>query len=118
VEPEVDFSDETLCINGNPEGLGRMFRNLIGNAMLHGSGEIRIVQSERSISFMNPLAKGIELDAERLFERFYKGDITRKKGSTGLGLAIVKELAQRMNGEVKAEILDGWLKITIVFDER
>lgn len=114
ITPEIDFQDEMLCINGNLESIGRIFRNLIGNALLHGGGGIRIVQRGGSISFMNPLPKGLEVDVECLFERFYKGDITRKKGSSGLGLSIVKELVQRMDGDVKAEIVDGWLKITVL----
>lgn len=41
----------------------------------------------------------------RVFERFYRADMTRSRadGETGLGLAIVKWTAERMRGEVELE---------------
>ncbi len=42
-------------------------------------------------------------DAERAFERFYRGDPSRAGTSRGLGLAIVRELARAHGGDAVAE---------------
>ena len=55
------------------------------------------------------------IDPDQMFERFYKADSSRKKGSSGLGLAIVSELMRRMGGAVKAEIHGNFLDIELTF---
>ena len=56
-------------------------------------------------------------DPERIFERFYKADAARRKGSSGLGLFIVRELAERMGGSVRAELEGEKLRITLALPE-
>ena len=46
-------------------------------------------------------------DLDLIFERFYKGDTARRKGSSGLGLYIVRELTHRMGGDVHVELEAG-----------
>ena len=48
-----------------------------------------------------------------MFERFYKADSARGKGSSGLGLFIVRELTEKMGGSVRARMLGGQLQITV-----
>lgn len=116
IEPEIQFEDESICVIAAPEILGRIFRNLINNALLHGAGGLRIVQKGSSFSFANPVADADSIDVERIFERFYKADSTRKKGSSGLGLSIVKELCLRIGGTAEARLTEGnMLEITVTF---
>lgn len=116
IEPEIQFENEDLCVSATPESLARIFRNLINNALLHGAGGLCIVQKGVAVTFINPVEDTNAIDVERIFERFYKADQTRKKGSSGLGLAIVKELCVRMGGMAEAQILDGReLAITVTF---
>lgn len=118
--PEVAFDQEDIYLNANPDALARVFRNLIGNALLHGAGDLAVRQKDNCISFTNPLSAASckELSAagpSMLFERFYKSDQSRGKGSSGLGLSIVKELMQQMGGSVEAGLENGCLTITLIF---
>lgn len=115
IEPEVEFEDETLQVMASHEGLSRIFRNLIHNALMHGASGLKILQSGNTLIFSNEIPEGIELDAGRIFDRFYKADRTRRKGSSGFGLAIVKELVMRMGGRISAQVKDQVLSITINF---
>lgn len=115
IEPDVRFDDESLCILALPESLGRIFRNLIHNALLHGSGGLKITQHENVITFLNPVEDPSSIDPDQIFERFYKADTSRKKGSSGLGLAIVNELMKRMGGSASVQITDNHFVITLTF---
>ena len=123
--PELLFESESICVLADEEGLRRIFHNLIQNAFLHGIGGIHIYQkntiSEENDSinkytyfiFENKVSKTSKPDINQIFERFYKADSSRQKGSSGLGLFIVKELIERMNGGITAELNEEQLKIIL-----
>lgn len=120
LRPEVAFENEDIYLNANSDALGRVFRNLINNALLHGTGNLSVRQEGKSISFTNPLSEASyqELSASGpsiLFERFYKSDQSRGKGSSGIGLSIVKELMQQMGGLAEAYLGEGCLTIVLQF---
>lgn len=79
--------------------------------------ELLVRQKNSCLIFENPVSETSRPDTEQIFERFYKADSARRKGSSGLGLFIVKELAEQMNGSVKAELLKERLRITLEFGE-
>jgi signal transduction histidine kinase len=96
--------------------LGRVIRNLVDNAIRHtpAGGRVRVearAQGETvqvSVSDTGPgLAPG---EAERIFERFYRGERARSRdgGSArstgaGLGLTIARGLVQAHGGRIWAE---------------
>ncbi|MCI8836289.1 MAG: HAMP domain-containing histidine kinase [Ruminococcus sp.] len=116
-EPEVEFEFESVRILADEECLRRIFHNLIQNALLHGTGGITIRQSGKNLIFENRVSETSRPDPERIFERFYKADAARRKGSSGLGLFIVRELAERMGGSVRAELEGEKLRITLALPE-
>lgn len=113
VSPQVDFEEEGFCIQADEECLRRIFHNLIQNALLHGSGGVVIRQRGGTLVFENAVPETGRPDPEHIFERFYKADQARRKGSSGLGLFIVKELTERMGGSVRANMTDDRLQIIL-----
>lgn len=114
--PQVDFVQEGFRVRADEECLRRIFHNLIQNALQHGSGDILIQQEEGRLIFENAVSETSRPDPEHIFDRFYKADSARRKGSSGLGLFIVKELAERMNGSVQALLEGDRLRITLTLD--
>lgn len=113
ISPEVEFESEGVRLQADEECLRRIFHNLIQNALLHGRGGIVIRQEEGCMFFENPVSETSRPDPEQIFERFYKADSARRKGSSGLGIFIVRELAERMGWDVRAELEGDWLRIII-----
>ena len=115
VEPELRFGREDMKIWASPEALGRVYRNLIANALRHGGGGLAVSGGGGGICFSNELPPGPMPDPEHLFDRFYQSSPARAKGGAGLGLSIVRELMERMDGRVSAEISGGRLEIRLSF---
>ena len=93
-------------VNGDPEGLARVVRNLLENATRYARERVELTLAEHdgrvelSVADDGP---GIPAEArERVFERFARLDEgrTRGAGGAGLGLAIVRELVQAHGGSV------------------
>ena len=115
VEPELRFDREDLKVRANPEALGRVYRNLIANALRHGGGGLTVSGRDEEIRFSNKLLPGLRPDPEHLFDRFYQSSPARAKGGAGLGLSIVRELMERMGGQVSAQITGDTLEIRLSF---
>lgn len=81
-----------------------MFENLIDNALRHGSSAPTIEQRGRTVTFANEVADPDAVDANRLFERFYRGDASRSTPGTGLGLAVAASLANAMGMRLGAQM--------------
>jgi len=93
-------------VNGDPEGLAQVVRNLLENATRYARERVELTLAEHdgrvelSVADDGP---GIPAEArERVFERFARLDEgrTRDAGGAGLGLAIVRELVQAHGGSV------------------
>lgn len=79
----------------DPRRVRRILRNLVGNAIEHGEGHPIVITVDSS---QNAVAVGVRdrgmgmtaEDAERVFDRFWRADPSRKRtiGGTGLGLSI------------------------------
>ena len=115
VEPELAFDREDMKVWANSEALGRVYRNLITNALRHGGGGLTVSGRDGEICFSNELLPGSRPDPEHLFDRFYQSSPARAKGGAGLGLSIVRELMERMGGRVSAQITGDRLEIKLSF---
>lgn len=109
-------SQHKLTLRSNKNMLLRIFDNLIGNALKHGSGTLTVSVEDGEavhIRFENQLLDA-DVDTERIFEEFYTTDISRTKGNTGLGLAIVKQFTEMLGGSVAAQHENGVFSLTVV----
>ncbi len=113
VSPQVDFASEDFCVRADEEALRRIFLNLIQNFLVHGVGGITIMQRGSLLIFENDIPEESVLKPEQMFDRFYKGETARRKGSSGLGLFVVKELMRRMDGDAGAQIEGRRLRIIL-----
>lgn len=100
-------------LTADPAALGRVFRNLLANAVRHSpeDGEVRIELS-RSATQVSALVadQGTGFHPEirsRAFERFVRADDSRNRdsGGSGLGLLIAKGIVEAHGGAI--EIVEG-----------
>ncbi len=105
-EPEVRFEDEALKADADEAALNRIFENLVGNMLRHGSAAPRIEQRGRVVAFSNEVDDPAGIEVDRLFDRFYRADASRSASGSGLGLAVAAGLAQAMSMRMDAQ-LDG-----------
>lgn len=106
-EVAIDLSAMSAAhLQGDPNQLRRVVRNLLDNAIRHASAVVTVTLSESSAGIRFTVADdgpGIDVaDRERVFERFVRLDAARSRhdGGTGLGLAIVRDIVERHGGTI------------------
>lgn len=113
LENNLSGSDEVYA---DREQLKRITTNIIGNAVKYlpeEGGSIVITLTEEEKYIRTDIAdNGIGIAREELphiFERFYRGDMSRNsgKGGSGLGLAIVKQIVEDHGGTIRAKSREG-----------
>jgi two-component system phosphate regulon sensor histidine kinase PhoR len=107
---------EELFAEADEDKLRQILINLLSNAVNYtqdgGKVELNIQDDQNAEGLEKVLIKvsdtGIGIpkkDQPRIFERFYRVDKARSRGSggTGLGLSIVKHLVEQHHGEISVE---------------
>jgi signal transduction histidine kinase len=98
--------ERDVTVLGERPALERAVGNLVRNAHKHGRGRVTVtVGGDGEWAFVRVEDEGPGLspaEAERAFERFYRGAGARGEGS-GLGLAIVRSIAERHGGRVEVD---------------
>jgi len=111
----LEFSNEVEELETDPRWLELVLKNLVDNAVkfvgIGGRIEIRC-RHEGDMARLDVEDNGCGIpkaDLERVFERFYQVDKSRRVGigGTGLGLAIVKHAVLGMGGEVSIASEEG-----------
>jgi signal transduction histidine kinase/CheY-like chemotaxis protein len=112
-------SDVPDCLIGDPDRLGQIINNLVGNALkFTEQGEVVLQvetdsQTEEQVCIhfaVRDTGIGIPYEKQQtIFEAFSQaeGSTTRKYGGTGLGLAISTRLAKMMGGQTWIESREG-----------
>lgn len=111
----LEFFNEVEQLETDPRWLELVLKNLVDNAVkfvgIGGRIEIRC-RHEGGMARLDVEDNGCGIppgDLERVFERFYQVDKSRRVGigGTGLGLAIVKHAVLGMGGEVSIASEEG-----------
>jgi two-component system sensor histidine kinase SenX3 len=105
----------TIVVEGNRRQLVSAVGNLLENAVKYsepgGTVQIRVDRHTDSVEIA-VIDHGVGIpqrDLDRVFERFYRVDPARSRGTggTGLGLSIVRHVATRHRGEVSVSSSEG-----------
>ena len=114
IQPEIDITENRIERQLNREALGRVFSNILNNALKYSDGDLAItLRDNGEILFSNTASALNEVQVGKLFDRFFTVEAARN--SNGLGLAISKTLVEQMGGTIQAKLEDGWLYICIRF---
>ncbi len=107
----LETAPELPRIVGDRSRLEQVFMNILSNAMKYtpDGGSIKVTgDMEGDFLRVTVADTGVGIppeDLDRLFERFYRVEKARSRGSggTGLGLAIAKEIVDYHHGDIRIE---------------
>ncbi|MFD1429284.1 MULTISPECIES: sensor histidine kinase [Lacticaseibacillus] len=107
----VSGKPDPLMMEADTEKLGRVFNNLIVNALKYGQGAKHIfltaerIGSEVVVKVSNDGAQIPNDSLSQLFDRFYRVEESRSQetGGTGLGLAIAQSIVTLHGGYIYAD---------------
>ncbi|MES2629068.1 MAG: HAMP domain-containing sensor histidine kinase [Bacteroidota bacterium] len=100
-EVEVSVIEErSETVEANPELFSTLITNLVKNGIVHNypGGAVQIQLNDSCITVENTSRHG-ELDASRIFDRFYKGSASGT-ASSGLGLSLARSIAHLYGWEI------------------
>ena len=115
-----EYSD--VLLNGDLERSEEVIQNMMENAIKYGDGRrISLDASEEDgcilITVHNSGCTMADTELPHMFESFWRGTNAHKEKGSGLGLYICRQLMRKMNGETFAEIHDGDMFVTAVFQK-
>ena len=114
IQPEIHITENRIERQLNREALGRVFSNILNNALKYSDGDLAItLRDEGDIIFSNTASGLNEVQVGKLFDRFFTVEAARN--SNGLGLSIAKTLVEQMGGFILAELENKKLNIRIQF---
>ena len=109
-------------LKGDLDRSVEVLQNVMENAIKYGDGKsIDIQISEEDgcllITVRNSGCTLSENELPHIFESFWRGENAENEKCSGLGLYINRQLMHKMNGEIFAEIKDGFISVSMVFSK-
>jgi signal transduction histidine kinase len=105
VRIETDYSQDPLVVEGDRFALGRVYRNLITNAIQATEAGGRVSIATRRVGDQVEITvvdTGSGIPPERL-SRIFDDFVTTKRRGLGLGLAISKRIVEQLDGTITVE---------------
>jgi CHASE2 domain-containing sensor protein/signal transduction histidine kinase len=110
---EMDIPSPAPRLRGDRKLLGQVLENLVANAISYSPPASPVKVSCRrsenqTILQVADRGPGIpEEEREKIFDKLYRGKMTRDTPGTGLGLAISAEIVRRHGGEIAVAAREG-----------
>jgi signal transduction histidine kinase/DNA-binding response OmpR family regulator len=106
---------EPQRVVGDQGRIGQILSNLIGNAVKHGAGDIRLILAAKASEDHIDLTFEVSDDGQgmsaadivRLFEPFERGAGAERTEGLGLGLSIARRLAHVIGGDLSLQSAPG-----------
>jgi signal transduction histidine kinase len=114
-ELHLDPADDALVVYGDRDRLAQVIGNILSNAIKY-SPEGGVVDISASLvgdeAWIWVRDEGLGIPAEhqqRIFTKFFRGDVGRERGisGTGLGLVLARQIVEAHGGEIGFESLEG-----------
>lgn len=104
-----------LCIRADEESIIRLLGILLDNAIKYSTDKSKIDvklgahKSGPELCIVNECERLPEVQPDKLFDRFYRGDSarTQKNGGYGIGLSIAKGIVDKYGGRISCEYPEG-----------
>lgn len=109
IQLNVETTPADITMEADAEKMGRVFNNLVSNALKYGNGatNINLIATRKDV---DKIVIRVENDGEtipndaltKIFERFYRVETSRsvETGGTGLGLAITQSIIELHHGKI------------------
>ncbi len=112
-----------LNVWGNEKSIAELANILLDNAVKYapeGSKiELNLFRKGRQVILItsNDLGKDVEVDTDRLFDRFYRSEQSRSRqtGGYGIGLSIAGAIAKSHKASISAQTSNGKITFTVTF---
>lgn len=114
ITPLFEQADDEIQVWADRKMLARVVQNLISNGIKYSTGRMEFVITEGkgvTLAISNSISDPV--DTEKIFDKFYRADVSRKGEGAGLGLYICRKLVEEMNGKITAENVNDNLTIKI-----
>ena len=116
ITPVFEQADDEIPVWADRKLLARVIKNLISNGIKYSSGKMEFVitEGERvTLAISNTISDAV--DTNKIFDKFYRADASRKGEGAGLGLYICRKFVEEMNGKISAGSENERLTINIEF---
>lgn len=113
---------DNIMIEADPDKLVRVFDNILRNAIVYCTEDSEIMiqctsmENQVKIVFENEGQTIPKEQLDKIFEKFYRGDVSRssRTGGAGLGLAIAKQIVSLHGGTICAESEAGKTRFVVM----
>lgn len=119
IELIMKMSQSEVYFELDPELLYRILQNIFSNIYKYAKPTTRVYvdlyyDKEVMLIFKNISNEKLNISSKELFERFVRGDKSRKTEGSGIGLSIAKSLVEVQGGSFQIDIDGDLFKQTII----
>lgn len=117
ITPIFEQADDVIWVLADRKLLIRVIQNLISNSIKYSTGEVifSVVKGVKASIYITSSAAQ-KVEAEKIFDKFYRADHSRGSDGSGLGLYICRKFVEDMNGTISAESNHNRFHIKIELD--